>query len=144
MGTLEVLLLLAVCIALLMLLRSRRKASSEGFDASADGSPPATTELLLLKADWCGFCRRLRPVWDEAVTLLRAAPDLTRRLRVRVVDHTEPDFLQLASQLGAQTLPSVWLLPGGAGKAVKVDHGGADARELLRRMRVALEGGGLS
>ena len=63
--------------------------------AALNASPSASPALVFVSADWCGFCKKLIPLWDEVsanpayahVTMLRIdakhAPDMVKQHNIR-------------------------------------------------------------
>lgn len=63
--------------------------------AALNASPSASPALVFVSADWCGFCKKLIPLWDEVsanpayahVTMLRIdakhAPDVIQQHNIR-------------------------------------------------------------
>jgi len=87
---------------------------SEGFSG---GTPKG--ELLIVKAEWCGHCKRAKPEFQR---LVRASPIKLQdgsEVTVRMLD--EKDNKQEVQQLGVQGYPTIKFVPTGA---AAVDYNG--------------------
>ena len=65
---------------------------SEGFETQSDNlddEVKSGTKLVLFYADWCGHCKKIKPVWDETATEVNA--DEVKMIKVNCGEGTEKD-----------------------------------------------------
>jgi len=101
----RILLLAAILFAGLLFLRYQR--SSEGFTGGNKKG-----ELVIVKAEWCGHCKRAKPEFDR---LVRASPIKLQdgsEVTVRMID--EALQKEEVKKLGVQGYPTIKFIPVGA------------------------------
>jgi hypothetical protein len=97
-------MLAAILFIGLLILRSQR--SSEGFTGGN-----VKGELVIVKAEWCGHCKRAKPEFDR---LVRASPIKLQdgsEVTVRMVD--EALQKEEVKKLGVQGYPTIKFIPVG-------------------------------
>lgn len=100
----RILLLAAILFAGLLFLRYQR--SSEGFTGGNKKG-----ELVIVKAEWCGHCKRAKPEFDR---LVRASPIKLQdgsEVTVRMID--EALQKEEVKKLGVQGYPTIKFIPIG-------------------------------
>jgi len=68
------------------------KFLKEGFETESgdlDNQVKSGTKLVLFYADWCGHCKKIKPVWDETATEVNA--DEVKMIKVNCGEGTEKD-----------------------------------------------------
>jgi len=108
----RILLLAAILFVALLILRFQRP--SEGFTS---GTPKG--ELVIVKAEWCGHCKKAQPEFDK---LVRASPIKLQdgsTVPVRLLD--EKLHKQEVQKLGVQGYPTIKFIPTGS---AAIDYNG--------------------
>ena len=68
------------------------KESFEGFETESgnlDNQVKSGTKLVLFYADWCGHCKKIKPVWDETADEVNG--DEIKMIKVNCGEGTEKD-----------------------------------------------------
>ena len=64
----------------------------EGFESKSDdieGEVKDGTKLVLFYADWCGHCKKIKPIWDDTATAINKED--TKMIKVNCGDGTDKD-----------------------------------------------------
>ena len=68
------------------------KESFEGFETESgnlDNQVKSGTKLVLFYADWCGHCKKIKPVWDETASEVNG--DEVKMIKVNCGEGNEKD-----------------------------------------------------
>ena len=69
-----------------------KEGFSEGGEITThdiDGNVKTGTKLVLFYADWCGHCKKIKPVWDESAK--KVNKDEVKMIKVNCGEGTEKD-----------------------------------------------------
>ena len=58
----------------------------EGFSAGEDGSDK-TAKITMVRADWCGFCKKAKPEWEKLTKKLKGSVVKGHKLIFRDLEH---------------------------------------------------------
>lgn len=94
-------------IALVVLYFFYKKFVKEGFEVESsnfDDQVGSGTKLVMFYADWCGHCKKLKPVWDEAAADVNK--DEKKMIKVNCGEGTEDDE-KLMKKYNVQGYPTI-------------------------------------
>ena len=83
--------------------------------AKATGKPT----VVLFYADWCGFCKKFAPTFNEIVKTRKFKSNLA----VAFVDGTNPVNAQYMTEYDVKGFPSVFMVNFKTGEKIKIDNG---------------------
>lgn len=84
--------IIILLIILVVLYFVYEKFLKEGFEVQSgnlDDQVKSGTKLVLFYADWCGHCKKIKPVWDE--TAKEVNSDEVKMIKVNCGEGTEKD-----------------------------------------------------
>ena len=87
-----VIILMIILFALYFVYDKFLKEGFEGDDMTAkdiDGNVKTGTKLVLFYADWCGHCKKIKPVWEETAKTVNK--DEVKMIKVNCGEGTEKD-----------------------------------------------------
>ena len=85
----RVIILLIILGALFYIYDKFLKEWFETESGDLDNQVKSGTKLVLFYADWCGHCKKIKPVWDETATEVNA--DEVKMIKVNCGEGTEKD-----------------------------------------------------
>jgi protein disulfide-isomerase-like protein len=88
----RVIILLIILVVLYFVYEKYLKESFEGFDTDSknlEDQVKSGTKLVLFYADWCGHCKKIKPVWDE--TAKEVNEDEVKMIKVNCGEGSKED-----------------------------------------------------
>ena len=88
----RIIILLIILAVLYFVYEKFLKESFEGFEtqsANLDDQVKSGTKLVLFYADWCGHCKKIKPVWDE--TAKEVNKEEVKMIKVNCGEGTDED-----------------------------------------------------
>ena len=88
----RLIILVIILGALFYIYNKFLKESFEGFETESgdlDNQVKSGTKLVLFYADWCGHCKKIKPVWDETATEVNG--DEVKMIKVNCGEGNEKD-----------------------------------------------------
>ena len=102
-------------LLILLFLLYTKFLKKEGFESSCENLEKDIKEdkkLVLFYADWCGHCKKLKPIWDDAAT---NADD--KMIKLNVGDG-KPEQKQIMEKYNIKGFPTVIMFENGENKGV--------------------------
>ena len=122
--------LLAI-IVLVVLYFVYTKFLKEGFEVdSGDFNPGSDTKLVMFYADWCGHCRKLKPVWDEAAADVNKED--TKMIKINCGNGTDDDE-KLMKKYNIQGYPTIIKFINGKPSEYQGDRDADSFREMFKK-----------
>lgn len=87
----------------------------EGFEtnpASFEKDIHSGKKLVLFYADWCGYCKKLKPDWDAAADQVNETDDI-KMIKINVGDAQDSKQQQISNTYKIQGYPTILLLDSG-------------------------------
>ena len=85
----RVIILLIILVVLYFLYTTFLKEGFETESGNLDDQVKSGTKLVLFYADWCGHCKKIKPVWDETAKEINS--DEVKMIKVNCGEGTEKD-----------------------------------------------------
>ena len=112
----KVLILVAVLLVLYMV--HSKYLAKEGFASSPETLESDLGEgktLVMFYADWCGHCKKLKPVWDETSTEVNEGSSGAKMLKVDCgKPNEEPSHKAIMEKYGIQGYPTIKVFENGS------------------------------
>ena len=114
--------LMILCVILLLIAyvylqpKEGFECKPEEIDAYIRSSEPT---MVLFYADWCGYCTKLKPVWEEAAT--QANTDTNRMIKIDV-GGKDPEHKDLMKKYQIEGFPTILVFQNGTPVTYKGDR----------------------
>jgi protein disulfide-isomerase-like protein len=109
------------------------KFLKEGFEVeSGDFNPGSDTKLVMFYADWCGHCKKLKPVWDEAADDVNKTD--TKMIKINCGNGTEDDE-KLMKKYNIQGYPTIIKFINGKPSEYQGDRDADSFREMFKNSK---------
>ena len=107
-----------------------KKFVKEGFEVeSREFNPGSDTKLVMFYADWCGHCKKLKPVWDEAAEDVNK--DDKKMIKVNCGNGTEDDE-KLMKKYNVQGYPTIIKFVNGKPSEYQGDRDADSFRDIFK------------
>ena len=124
-------ILLAV-IVLVVLYFVYKKFVKEGFEVESgdfEDQVGSGTKLVMFYADWCGHCKKLKPVWDKASADVNK--DETKMIKVNCGNGTEDDE-KIMKKYNVQGYPTIVKIINGKPSEYQGDRDADSFKEMFK------------
>ena len=112
----KVLILVAVLLVLYMV--HSKYLAKEGFKSSPETLESDLGEgktLVMFYADWCGHCKKLKPVWDETSAEVNEGSSDAKMIKVDCgKPNEEPSHKAIMEKYGIQGYPTIKVFENGS------------------------------
>ena len=88
----RLIIILIILVALYFIYDKFLKEGFEGFETDSgnlDDQVKSGTKLVLFYADWCGHCKKIKPVWDETAKEINS--DEVKMIKVNCGEGSKED-----------------------------------------------------
>jgi len=122
--------ILVVLIIVVAIYFVYKKFLKEGFEVESNKFDPGSgTKLVMFYADWCGHCKKLKPVWDEAAEEVNK--DETKMIRVNCGNDT-PSDKKLMKQYNIAGYPTIIKFVNGKPSEYQGDRDADSFKDMFR------------
>lgn len=86
------LIITVIILGVLYFVYDKYLKEKEGFETQSnnlDNEVKSGTKLVLFYADWCGHCKKIKPIWDETATEVNT--DEVKMIKVNCGEGSEKD-----------------------------------------------------
>lgn len=120
-----------VSIVVIVLVYMYCMSCQEGFETnptSFEKDIHSGKKLVLFYADWCGYCKKIKPDWDAAASKVNQKSDI-KMIKINVGDAKDAKQQQIANAYNIQGYPTILHLD--SGKKVDTYKDGMDETSFV-------------
>lgn len=72
-----------------------------------------SVDIILYKAEWCGYCKAFKPEWDKLVELVKNKDYDIKNVTIKTEQHDVDEEGDLFSQRGIKSYPTIHIVVDG-------------------------------